>query len=79
MVSKSSCDFHLRPPSKGKLSGSHKLKFYQAMNMFAGFKSIKQLAKILRRRISWEHNRQDGRKSLLATHHSFLNMIGMIL
>jgi hypothetical protein len=49
------------------------------MNMFAGFKSIEQLAKILGRRISWEHNRQDGRKSLLATHHSFLNMIGTIL
>jgi hypothetical protein len=32
--------FPLTQPSRGKMSTNYKLKFYQAMNTLAGFKSV---------------------------------------
>jgi hypothetical protein len=66
-------------PAKGKISTSHQVKLYQAMNASARPKNIEQLPKILWQSITGKHNRIHGCQRFLTTIDCFSDMMSTIL
>jgi hypothetical protein len=62
-------------PSKGEISTSHQVLFYQTMNASACSGNIEQLPKILWRRITGKHNRIHGCQSFSTTIDCFSDML----
>jgi hypothetical protein len=66
-------------PSKGEISTSHQVQFYQMMNASACSKNIEHLPKILWRRITGKHNKINGCQRFSTTIDCFSDMLSMIL
>jgi hypothetical protein len=66
-------------PSKGKISTSNQVEFYQKMNPLACPESLKQLSKTPRRRVAREHYIIHGCQRCLTTINCFSNVLSMIL
>jgi hypothetical protein len=66
-------------PSKGRISTSNQVEFYQKMNPLACPESLEQLSKTLRRRVAREHNRIHGCQRCLTTINCFSNVLSTIL
>jgi hypothetical protein len=66
-------------PSKGEISTSHQVQFYQTMNVSACSENIEQLPKILLMRITGKHNRIHGGQRFSTTIDCFSDMLSMIL
>jgi hypothetical protein len=66
-------------PSKGKISTSHQVQFYQTMNASPCPENIEQLPKILWWTIMGKHNRIHGCQRFSTTIDRFYDMLSTIL
>jgi hypothetical protein len=69
----------LSHPSKGKVSSSNQIEFYQKVNPLARPESLEQLSKISRQRVVRKHNRVHGCQRYPTTINGFSDMLHPIL